>query len=57
LRTDGASALSEDDLRLALGLAWAADDHDLVRATLAGFPSARVQADPVLAALWSVTHA
>jgi hypothetical protein len=50
LRSGGAASLRPADLLVALGLAWAAGDVDLVRATLAGLPADRIEADAVLLA-------
>lgn len=44
------------NLRVALGLAWAARDVALVRAALACLPAERVAADPVLSAFADVTR-
>jgi len=50
LRSGAAASLRPADLVVALGLAWAAGDVDLVRATLAGLPPDRVEGDAVLVA-------
>ena len=50
LRANEAAQLSDAELRVALGLAWAAGDLALLRDGLAGVPADRVAADPVLAA-------
>ena len=50
LRAGKVDTLSPDALRIAVGLAWAAGDRALVRATLDALPADRVAADPVLAA-------
>ena len=50
LRAGKAETLSPDELRIAIGLAWAAGEGTLVRAALAALPPGRVAADPVLAA-------
>ncbi len=51
LRAGEAAALGPDELRLALGLAWAAGDLSLVRAGLASLSSDRIEADSILSAL------
>jgi hypothetical protein len=51
LRAGEAGALSPDELRLALGLAWAAGDAALMRRTFERLPRAVVKRDPVLGAL------
>jgi hypothetical protein len=56
LRADQAARLSPGDLRLGLGLAWAAGDLPLVRAALAALPPHRVAADPVLGAFRDVSR-
>jgi len=50
LRANEAALLSPAELRVALGLAWAAGDVPLVRAALASLPADRIAADPVLSA-------
>ncbi len=50
LRADRAALLPPAELRVALGLAWAAQDLALVRRALASLPADRIAADPVLAA-------
>lgn len=50
LRAGEAAALGPDELRLALGLAWAARDFSLLRAGLASLPNDRIEADSILAA-------
>jgi hypothetical protein len=50
LRADQAALLTPAELRVALGLAWAARDLALVRAALASLPADRIAADPVLSA-------
>jgi hypothetical protein len=50
LRQEHAGQLGAVELRIGLGLAWAAGDLALVRSALAGVPPDRVAADPVLAA-------
>ena len=57
LRAGEAAALAPDALRLALGLAWAAQDLSLVRAGLASLSADRIAADPVLSAFLDVTAA
>ena len=44
------------ELRIALGLAWAASDGPLVRAALARLPADRIAADSVLAAFLDATR-
>ena len=51
LRAGRADTLSADELRIALGLAWASGDTPMVRRTLAGLSADRVAADPILTAL------
>jgi hypothetical protein len=51
LRAGEAGLLSVEDLRVALGLAWAAGDRGLVRDALARIGRERVEADAVLTAL------
>jgi hypothetical protein len=48
LRADRVAALSPVELRVALGLAWAAGDLALVREALASLPVDRLVADPAL---------
>jgi hypothetical protein len=50
LRSGAATSLRPADLVVALGLAWAEGDVNLVRATLAGLPPDRVEGDAVLLA-------
>jgi hypothetical protein len=50
LRAGQASLLTPDELRVALGLAWAAGDLALVRAAFAGLPADRIAADATLTA-------
>ena len=56
LRTGEAALLPPAELRIALGLAWAAGDGSLVRTALASLPADRIAADPVLAAFLDVTR-
>ena len=49
LRAGQAAELRSDELRLALGLAWAAQEIALVRAALASLERERVDGDTVLA--------
>jgi hypothetical protein len=51
-----ASLLTPSELRIGLGLAWAARDLALVRAALASLPAERIAADPVLSAFRDVTR-
>lgn len=55
LRAGEAAQLPPAELRIALGLAWAAGDRPLIRAGLARLPAARVAADPVLSVFLDVT--
>ena len=50
LRAGEAAALGQDEFRIALGLAWAANDLSLVRGALTSLPPARIEADAVLSA-------
>ena len=50
LRAGEAAALAPAELRVALGLAWAAQDFALMRAALASLSGDRIAADPVLSA-------
>jgi hypothetical protein len=50
LRADEAATLGPDELRLALGLAWAAGDLALVLAGLGSLPRDRIEADSILSA-------
>ena len=56
LRANEAVLLAPAELRVALGLAWAASDIPLVRAALARLPADRIAADPVLAAFLDATR-
>jgi hypothetical protein len=56
LRAGEASLLPTAELRVALGLAWAASDVSLVRTALASFPADRIAADPVLSAFLDATR-
>jgi hypothetical protein len=56
LRADQAALLTPAELRVALGLAWAARDLTLVRSTLASLPADRITVDPVLSAFRDVTR-
>ena len=56
LRADQAALLTPAELRVALGLAWASRDLDLVRAALASLSAERIAADAVLAAFRDVTR-
>ena len=56
LRADEAALLRPAELRVALGLAWAAGDVALVRAALASLPADRIAADPVLSAFLDATR-
>ena len=50
LRAGDARGLAPAELRIALGLAWAAGDVVLVRAAVGSLPGEAVAADPVLQA-------
>ena len=50
LRAGEAAALAPAELRIALGLAWAARDFVLMRASLANLSIDRIAADPALSA-------
>jgi len=56
LRGDQAARLAPAELRVALGLAWAARDLSLVRAGLARLSPDRIAADPVLSAFFDATR-
>ena len=56
LRADQAALLTPAELRVALGLAWAARDLTLVRAALASLSADRIAADPVLSTFRDVTR-
>jgi hypothetical protein len=56
LRGDQAALLAPGELRVALGLAWAARDLALVRAGLARLSPDRIAADPVLSAFFDATR-
>lgn len=56
LRAARASALTPEELRVGLGLAWAAGELELIRTTLHQVPPERVDADPVLVALRDATR-
>ena len=56
LRADQAALLGPTELRVALGLAWAALDLSLVRAALARLSPDRIAADPVLSAFLDATR-
>ena len=56
LRADQAALLAPEELRVALGLAWAARDLALVRAALASLSADRIAADPTLSAFLDVTR-
>ena len=51
LRAGEAALLSAEELRVGLGLAWAAGDLGLVRRALAGLDVHRLESDAVLVAL------
>ena len=56
LRANQAARLAPAELRVALGLAWAARDRVLVRAALASLSADRIAADPALSAFLDVTR-
>ena len=56
LRAGQAALLTAAELRVALGLAWAAQDLPLVRAALASLAADRIAADPVLSAFLDVAR-
>jgi hypothetical protein len=56
LRADEAAMLAPGELRVAVGLAWAAGDVSLVRAALASLPADRIAADPALTAFLDATR-
>jgi len=56
LRAGEAALLPRAELRVALGLAWAAGDVSVVRAALASVPADRIAADPVLSAFLDATR-
>ena len=49
VRAGHVGRLTASELHVALGLAWAAGDRDLLRAMLASVQADRIEADPVLA--------
>ena len=51
-----AAGLGLAELRVALGLAWAAGNLPLVRAALACLPAERIAADPILLTFLDVTR-
>jgi hypothetical protein len=56
LRSNEAALLAPVELRIALGLAWVAQDFSLVRSSLASLPADRIAADPTLSAFFDVTR-
>jgi hypothetical protein len=56
LRADQVLLLAPVELRVALGLAWAAGDLALVRGALASLSADRIAADPALSAFRDVTR-
>jgi hypothetical protein len=56
LRSGRTDALGPAELGIALGLAWAAGDMVLMRATLATLPAERIAGDPVLSAFQDVSR-
>lgn len=55
LRAGRAALLTPDELRIALGLAWAAGDLALVRGAVASLPAGVIAADATLQAFQDVT--
>ncbi len=55
LRAGRARSLTPAELRVGLGLAWAAGDLALVRAALASLPAHAIDADPTLPAFRDVS--
>lgn len=55
MRAGEAAQLSDDALRVGLGVAWQAGDLELMRRVFERLAAARVQADPVLAAFREVS--
>jgi len=56
LRAGEAALLPSAELRVALGLAWAAGDTPLVRDALASLPADRIAANSVLSAFLDATR-
>ncbi|HUG35440.1 MAG TPA: hypothetical protein VML54_00725 [Candidatus Limnocylindrales bacterium] len=56
MRAGEAASLSDDALRVGLGLAWEAGEVELMRRAFERLAGARVQADPVLAAFREATR-
>lgn len=55
LRAGRASTLTREELRVGLGLAWAAGEVELIRAALGQLAAESVDADPALVALRDVS--
>ena len=55
IRANQAARLSPTELRVAVGMAWAAGELSLVRAVLASVPADRVAAEPALSAFAAAT--
>ena len=56
LRAGETALLPPAELRVAIGLPWAASDIPLVRAALASLPADRIAADPILSAFLGATR-
>ena len=56
LRAGDAAALRPRELEVALGLAWASGEIELIRSALASLPANQIDDDPVLATFREVTR-
>jgi hypothetical protein len=56
VRSGAAAMLTSQELRIGLGLAWAAGDLEMLRSALAALPAERVAADPVLVAFQDISR-
>ena len=56
LRAGETTALRPRELEIALGLAWAAGEIELIRQALSSLPTNRIDDDPVLATFRDVTR-
>jgi len=56
MRDGQAAGLTDDALRVGLGLAWEAGEVELMRRVFRRLAGARIQADPVLAAFREATR-
>ena len=56
LRAGEAAGLTPAELRIALGLAWAAGDLPLIRVALAQLPVERIAGDPALSVFAEVAR-